>query len=266
MKKQMTEELKGELYYKSVRLINGKLKLIVTDEYDNIVQNPTKEQIKTAIFDNSSNNKYKFRERICCNCGSTETIIEGSTPIWGHCKCEKIDCTMYLCNKCRMNVKNIYQKLNAQWRNGKLDPFSNVGKGFIGQQIVAKTYNVEDCNLKMDNFHFYVDLKIPGYGLVDVQARSLTREGQWLFSTRRAQEYDILFALCMDNNQPWVNVERVYAIPWEFIVNRSKTTVSITKDPSKYFRLYDKFRIDEMPFNDTYHNMKLENCKILRNL
>ena len=38
-------------YYKSHRWINGKLKKIITDEKNNIIQNPTKEQIACAILD-----------------------------------------------------------------------------------------------------------------------------------------------------------------------------------------------------------------------
>lgn len=35
-------------YYKSHRWINGKLKKIITDEKNNIIQNPTKEQMACA--------------------------------------------------------------------------------------------------------------------------------------------------------------------------------------------------------------------------
>ncbi len=45
------------------------------------------------------------------------------------------------------------------------------GKDFIGQQIVAKTYGIEDCNLKMNNFRFYIDLKHSIYGYIEVKTR-----------------------------------------------------------------------------------------------
>ena len=45
----------------------------------------------------------------------------------------------------------------ADFRNGNLDPLSPPGKGFIGAQIVAKTNGTEDCNIKMNNFRFYVE-------------------------------------------------------------------------------------------------------------
>jgi len=66
--------------------------------------------------------------------------------------------------------------------------------------------------------------------------------------------------ICMDDNWPWKNVEKVYAIPWEIV--GYKKGIQIGKDYKKF--LYDEFRIDERPFNDIYHKMKLENCPVLR--
>lgn len=51
-------------------------------------------------------------------------------------------------------------------------PLSSIGKGFIGQQIISRTYKIDDCNLKMDNFNFYIDLTKDakyGYGEVKLQ-------------------------------------------------------------------------------------------------
>ncbi len=48
------------------------------------------------------------------------------------------------------------------------------------------------------------------------------------------------------------------------MTNRGRTGITITKNPSKGVQWYEEFRIEEKPFNEIYHNMKLENCKILR--
>jgi hypothetical protein len=171
--------------------------------------------------------------------------------------------TSWVCSKCYAMIIR-----DSDWRKGNLDPLSATGKGFIGQQIVANRYGVEDCNLKMNNFRFYVDLsKIAGYGYCEVKTRSFDilqgKYEQWNFDTRREQEYDTLFALCMDRNKPWKDIERVYAIPWEVIVSRNKCNVTISRNSLKRGYWYEEFRIDEKSFNETYHNMKLENCKIL---
>lgn len=188
------------------------------------------------------------------------------------------------CSNCGKKIKNVYHDIldeynnmiiecvcprcvikimGTDWRKGNLDPKSAVGKGFIGQQIVAKTFGVEDCNLKMKNFHFYIDLsKIYGYGYGEVKTASLDMISDiYYFDTDREQDYDNLFLVCMDGNWPWKNVGRIYAIPWEVVGYRKK--IGIYKNPSRG-GWYKEFRIDEKPFNDTYHNMNLTNCKVLK--
>lgn len=191
---------------------------------------------------------WDVEDKFCSNCG--EKIKNVCYDILNEYNSSVIGC---LCPKCK----------SADWRIGNLDPKSSIGKGFIGQQIVAKTFGVEDCNLKMDNFNFYVDLcKHSDYGYIEVKISSYYKEHRaWSFDTRREQYYDNLFLVCMDGNWPWKDVKRMYAIPWEAVGYRKR--INIYKNPSRG-GWYKEFRIDEKPFNDTYHNMKLENCKVLR--
>ena len=312
-------------YYKSIRFINGKLKSIITDEYDSIIENPTKEQMQIAIPEDISSyrknrSKQRMEGRKCCTCKSDKTYIsESGYHQWHSCECGNQNCSKYLCHACRMRLEHsgewrkrgighpvnvlchmcekdkssgnwcrYYDKngdwngvsyicsacyatihRDSDWKKGNLDPLSSAGKGFIGQQVVAKRYDVEDCNLLMNNFRFYVDIsKIVGYGYCEVKTRSFDilkdKYEQWLFDTRRKQEYDTLILLCMDRNIPWTNVERVYAIPWEVVVSRNKANITISRNSLRKGYWYEEFRIDEKPFDDIYHNMKLENCDILR--
>jgi len=253
-----------------MRWINGKLSKVITDENDNIIKNPNDEQIKMSILDNRRKKRKRtnFEKRICCICGSDHTdknVLD--CPIWINHKCDKIDCTKYVCHSCHKKIQ--YRSFSsgyyiAQWRIGELDPSSPSGKGFIGQQIVAKRYGIEDCNLKMDNFHFYVDLsKIPGLGYAEVKTASYDIEqAKWPFSNINKENFDILLLLCMDAFSPWRDVERVYMIPDEYA---ESTGISINRYPSRLtYMSKEKFRIDRRPFNDIYHNMKLENCKVLK--
>lgn len=57
----------------------------------------------------------------------------------------------------------------------------------------------------------------------------------------------------MDENKPWKAIKRIYKIPYKDISDQK--SITITEDPSKGF-MYEKFRIDVGPFNDTYINMK----------
>lgn len=248
------------IYYKSYRIVNGKPKLVIADEYCNIIQCPNKEQIKIAILEDRDHYKRcRHKETKCCKCDSAKTYMKGpEDPLWRTCECGKKDCTGHICDTCYGKIRS-----SAGWRHGQLDPSSPPGKGFIGAYIVAKTYGLEDCNIKMNTFRFYIDLsKHSKYGYIEVKTATLNRKnGNWSFSKFDEKDFDTLFLVCMDENDPWKSVKRVYAIPWEDAINRS--SIKIYENPSRS-AWYDKYKIDEKSFEDTYSNMKLENCKVLR--
>lgn len=55
------------------------------------------------------------------------------------------------------------------------------------------------------------------------------------------------------------NIERMYAIPEGEL--GKVTGVSIVKSNNSR---WEKFRIDERPYNDTYHKMNIGNCPVLK--
>lgn len=65
--------------------------------------------------------------------------------------------------------------------------------------------------------------------------------------------------LCMD--EKWENVVRVYIIPSEYIETLELSIYLGTQRVSKW----DEFRVDKKPYNDAYHNLKIENCTMLKN-
>lgn len=242
--------------YKYVCNINGKIKWFIEDEYGNINKNPTREELKLSIFGNK-----KREKRACCKDRDHKTYVRpNGKEEWYICSCKKENCTGYICKHC-YSIQERYDQ--ALWRHGELPPNTTVGKGFIGQQVVAKRYKTDDCNLKMNNFRFYVDLdKISGYGYCEVKIATLIAiDGRWPFGKINPETFDTLFLLCMDENWPWRRVERVYAIPWEVVGQRRY--IAITKDSSRE-AWYEEFRIDKNPFNKIYCEMNLENCKVLR--
>ena len=136
---------------------------------------------------------------------------------------------MYLCDNCHAKFgdsKDNTIKSMRQFRTGTLSPFSDQGKGFIGARIVAKTLGVDDC------FNFYIDLsKHLKYGYIEVKTATFDRiEKAWYFSTQREQDFDTMILVCMNEN--WNNVERIYAIPWDYAIKRK--SITIYESPSRY--------------------------------
>lgn len=148
--------------------------------------------------------KKELEGRMCCICRGVKTDIDSyGRYVWRSCNCSKKSCTGFLCNNCygKVRYRNLDGSYVAKWRIGELDPLSTTGKGFIGQQIVAKTYNVEDCNLKMDNFRFYVDLSdINEYGYGEVKTATLIAH-EWHFGNLD-RSCDTFFFICMDRYVP----------------------------------------------------------------
>lgn len=163
----------------------------------------------------------------------------------------------WLCTRC-------YDKEHrpADFRMGNLDPNSSVGLGYIFQQITCKTRGVKDLNIEDDNFHSPIDhSRDPEYGIIQTKGVIYDpKERYWTinWSNEYDKEFDHLIFYCMDKNKK--NIERVYIFPKEEVIKRPKVT--IYKHSKSGW--YHQYRIDESPYNDTYHSMKLGDCPILR--
>lgn len=185
----------------------------------------------------------KRKDRRCCRCKKTETYtyLDGREA-WISCSCDGISCTGWLCNRC-------WQKLQQLWRNGLLDRYSSDGKAIISQWIVAKNINLFDLNVINDNFREKIDLSYhPMYKRIDVKSATLFGT-VWLFSGI-VKNCDTFFFVCMD--RLWKNVERIYIIPKSELYG--DTYVEIYKYTKEW---YEEFRIDEIPYNDTYHSIDI---------
>lgn len=249
------------IYYKSVRFIDGKLKSVITDESGNIIQNPTKQQTKLAIFDNRKGPKHK--NYICCTCRNDVTYIDPSGyERWYNHICDKSDCTGHTCHNCYMRY-NPNSSLNtikslANSRIGNISIYSHSGKGLIAEAIVAKVRGIKNANIDNDNFHVKFDLYSDHkYGTLQVTSCTLMNYNQWKFGGRDFPEKiansDNVFIVCGDFHNPWKDVERIYVIPSEEIIHLTGLTIyknNIRKDKYKEFKLDD---INQ--YNDSYHNL-----------
>lgn len=238
-------------YYKSIRYIDGKAKWVIEEENGDINKNPTKEQLKSAILDDLERTKYKNRECYICHKTGNFTDVpynyyEGN---W--------DAKSYICRSCYVvDYYGKYEKYIADFRNKNLDPKSSSGKGFIFEQIVNNTLGIENCNIRLDNFHSHFDgSQHQEFGMIQSKGTILFygiyKGFIWSFNTSDIKDCDTVFLICMDIEMK--NVDRVYRIAVDYI---DVMTIYRSSKRSKW----EKFRIDEKPFNDTFHNMKLSDC------
>jgi len=205
-------------------------------------------------------------ERVCCVCKKHTTYVDSrGWKQWYKHKCDKKDCTGYLCKQCwdKYDDDSSHSIIKGMTKSrlGQLTLYDTYGKGIIGAQTVANTLGVDDYSIIIDNFCYYVDLsKHSEYGYVEVKTMSLNvLHRQWVSGKIRHSNFDTLFLICMDQYEPWRNILEVYAIPRKNVGERIQIT--IRKDSSKTAQ-YDRFRIDKEPYNKTFHNlMEFLKCK-----
>ncbi len=231
-------------YYKSLRIIDGKSRWVVEDENGNIDKCPTREKLKNALLEDPPKRCYK--------CGRVNE--DGN-----------YDLKDRLCSRCHQNEENDkFRKPLVNFRTGNLSRYTAHGLGYIGVQIVAITNGVEDCNIKMDNFCFYIDLsKHTEYGYCEVKTGSfLLNRGRWVtFCEIKPWNFDNIFLVCMDWNRPWKNVCRIYIVSSEYV---DISNITIYLGTSTKSSRWDRFKVDKVSYDNTYHSMKLENCNVLR--
>lgn len=188
------------------------------------------------------------KEKICYRCGirvdSSQIIkIYNGQGLWTG---------EYVCDVCS-------KKLKSKCRNKLLPRDCTIGKRFIAQHIVAKVRKLKTCFEETDNFNHYFDLCDPEYSRIKVRVSTL-KFNKWSFNTDGMENCDTVFLICMDRS--WKNVKRVYIIPGRDI---TISNIYIYDEPPIIKPIeYNKFRADDVVYNDAYHSMKLEDCPVLK--
>lgn len=205
--------------------------------------------------------------RICFRCHSDTTYVSKKTDVatWRNRKVNGIwDGKNYYCDSC-------HHKLKRKCRNKDVEKDSRFGKGFRIEQVIAKTLGIKNCNIELDNFNLVFDLYDP-IKYKDIQSRSAgpsIRKATWKDKEYfydvwhlpiDLPEYDTFFAVCMSKG--YDNIERMYAIPSEKLP--ISVGLTIYKDPNNK-PWYEEFIIDEKPYNDIYHSMKIDDCPVIKN-
>jgi len=210
-------------------------------------------------------NKKNFDGRICCRCGSVKTGKNwfGHDSWYSH-SCDKKNCTKYFCSKCWQedyrklpdSHNNIIKGL-ANSRTGNLDRSSESGKSIIDQAVVSKVLKIEDLNIKMNNFEWYIDMENDMYKKIDTKGSCLRiiRAGllkYYIWSFHTYKKIDINTFICIGYDRNRNNIDFVWVIPndRELITSES---INITKGYSG--SKYGKFKVDAKPYNDAYHSL-----------
>lgn len=219
--------------------------------------------------------KINHSDTICSVCGTNTTsawrkyvVNKENKYIPRYEPGEFWDGKSYICNICygKEDRKLLYHHNNLikqmrKFRNKELSRYSNVGEGYIGEQIWCKARGVKNCNIELDNFRSKNDHSPDKqYGMTQTKISSFTQTGStWNFNTTNLanKEFDHAVLFCMD--EYWKNVESVYIIPKEYV---DKRHVKIHREDNNK-RWYKQFRVDEKLYNDVYHNMNIEDCPVL---
>lgn len=209
----------------------------------------------------------------CCECGNKAVRRERNNKgIWsGRYFCMTHYHESY---SKRPDVSIIYEnslkklKKGADHRTGNLDPNCTSGKGYIGQKVTCKARNIEDLNIKNDNFNSPIDHSVdPELGILQSKfANFEIKYNRWHICTRNeiGKKYDYIILYCVENDR----VARGYIIPEHEVTEHQ--SVSIQKNPNRGVQWYEKYRIKDIEhYDDAYQEILKDinegRCPILKN-
>jgi len=161
------------------------------------------------------------------------------------------------------NIKEMRPCRNKIIDLSDLSNITDQDLGHIGEEIGCRTLKIKNRNIEEDNYggNQYTEghsdtLKHMIYGFIEIKTATFdpnrfgTTKGAWGASLGMGRECDNILVICMDENRN--RVKRTYMIP--FIEVFGQTNITINVNGTRY----EKFRIDEKPYDETWQNMKKE--------
>lgn len=213
-------------------------------------------------------------KRRCLRCKKTAEEILRERP-----SLKKVYWRKGICDPC-------FHKMGRKCRNKQVEKNSATGKGFRIEQVIAKTLDIKNCNLELDNFNVAFDLYDP-IKYKKIQARSgqlkivkrswknkdgSIRSADYLayqFSTDLEREYDNFFAVCM--SEDYKDIDDVLIIPVDRLsfAERLYIYVENIETGKKIKSQYEDCKLDKNGelFNkirDTFHSMKIDDCPVIK--
>ncbi len=253
--------------YKSYRIIDGKAIWVIVDENERIInKEPKKEELKNlkdvdlikSIYNkgiktngtyNESNTcenikKYGKRCEVKLRPGNARRVYNDKGYWTGKWFC--VGCNNIYYQKFNPNsTQNIIKSLrDRRLENQDLNHSNTKGDRF--QKVTCELFEVEDLNVKYDNYIFPIDhSRHPTLGILQTKGRLFNSiEGWWMAKLEREyyKEFDNLIFYCTDRHGKII--ERIYIIPKEEIIKR--TYIRIYKENSRSDNpWYEKYRIKD---------------------
>lgn len=154
-----------------------------------------------------------------------------------------------------------YKSGKPDYVTGSLDINSNVALGRVGEILVAKVLNIKKENdYNRNSCRAIIDLYNEEYNKIDVKTALLnTIRNRWKFNFNAKKDVDTYICLGFDENRK--HVEHVWIVSNEGKI-KDLIGLSIT---NLYYPLLRRKRweVDAEPYNNAYHSMSLENCRIM---
>lgn len=194
-------------------------------------------------------------QKVCCIHRDNKNARGDDITKWRKHKCDREDCTGYVCYRCFMKYDpnshyNMIKSI-ANSRSGQLDKYVATGRGLIGEAIIAKVRELEIISIKLDKFNTRFDLsRDTEYGMIQSKFK-IPWFADWYAHFGLDHYFDTLFFQCVSKNMK--DVERLYAIPEDELYGITTISVYNGIKSSKW----EKFRIDERPYNECYHSIML---------
>lgn len=202
----------------------------------------------------------KCEGRKCCICGSNNTYIYNGISRWRKYRDEEGNWykTLWLCHTCYNRIQyhmpgtysNIKKSL-AKCRIGELSLEDDLLLGLIGEAVVANVRKLKVISIEINSLNSRYDLSPdPEYNIIQSKLRS-SCNGQYSINII-GRDFDTLFVLCTDDDMN--DIIKVLAIPEGYIDGTGLTIMERQPIKTEYMK-YEKFRIDEKPYNEAYYSL-----------
>lgn len=128
--------------------------------------------------------------------------------------------------------------------------FNNIGrkKEYIGDIVTIKVRRLKGCSLNINEYLYKFSMTPdPEYGIIKTKFKNI-RDTDGKISVLTTKDFDTLFVILLNKGQG--TIENVYAIPKKELEGKRIITIADVKS------IYEKFKIDEKPYNDVYCCMR----------